>query len=275
MIPLSDDNPVRQSPYVTWGLIAGCVAVFLWQAGLPENALRAAIGSYGMVPARVFDIGGTGKSLAVPAELTLFSSQFLHGGWMHLGGNMLYLYIFGDNVEAAMGRFRFLLFYLLAGAAAALGHGALAPASQIPMIGASGAISGVLGAYLLLYPHAHVRVLFLPLPIPIFKIFTISAVFVLGVWFAIQFVSAAINPVDQGGVAFWAHVAGFAAGIVLLPFFKRRDVPYWQAAPAKEFDGREGRRRSSSGPWQRIGGARDRSERLDDQDPPSGRGPWG
>ncbi len=269
MFPIADDNPSHTSPIVTWFLIAGCVAIFAWQSSLPDSAVEAVFITYGVIPANLFG-APTGAMPPFPPEITLVSSQFLHGGLMHLGGNMLYLYIFGDNVEAALGHIRFLVFYIVAGVAAALTHGALAQASGIPMIGASGAISGVLGAYLLLYPHARVRILFLPLPIPFFKIFAVPAIIVLGIWFAIQFVSAAYSSPEVGGVAFWAHVGGFVAGMVLLPLFKKRDVPYWQSPSPEVIDTRR-----TPGPWTRIGGrsggsAGDTAEQLRRRK----RGPW-
>jgi len=243
MFPISDDNPTRSLPYVTWGLIAACSAIFLWQSSLPEASVEAVFLSYGAIPAHIF--GGDAQAVRMIApELTLISSQYLHGGFAHLFGNMLFLYIFGDNIEAAMGHIKFLVFYTIAGVAAALGHGALAVGSDIPMIGASGAISGVLGAYLLIYPHARVRVLFLPLPLPIFRVFAIPAVMVLGIWFVIQFASAAMSNAAEGGVAFWAHVAGFVAGMVMLPLFKKSGIDYWQPAFPPRFDGR-----SRKGPW--------------------------
>lgn len=269
MIPLSDENPVRQVPLVTWGIIGLCILVFLWQLSLSEKAMTGLFLAYGVVPAHLFDRPASGVPM-VPPALTLISSQFLHGGFGHLAGNMLFLYIFGDNIEAAMGRLKFLVFYLCCGVAAAVGHGALVPMSQVPMIGASGAISGVLGAYLLLYPHARVRVLFLPLPIPIFRIFYVPAVMVLGIWFLVQFVSAAVSSPEGGGVAFGAHVAGFIAGMVLLPLFKRRGVAYWQAAALQIFDGRTTGRRHENG------SDPDRSDPdyASDGNPRSDKGPW-
>jgi membrane associated rhomboid family serine protease len=169
--------------------------------------------------------------------------MFLHGGWLHLGGNMLFLWIFGDNVEDSLGHARFLVFYLASGVAAAFAQGAVDPASTIPMIGASGAISGVLGAYLLLHPRATVRTL-----IFIFFFVTIvhvPAMIVLGVWFLMQFLSAATAAPNEPGVAFWAHIGGFVAGMALVPFMRRRDVPLWQAPRSLAFQ-REAPRR---GPW--------------------------
>ncbi|MCE7998582.1 MAG: rhomboid family intramembrane serine protease [Rhodobiaceae bacterium] len=269
MFPIADDNPTHSSPIVTWFLIATCIAIFVWQSSLPDSAVETVFITYGAIPANIFG-PPTGAVLPFPPEMTLLSSQFLHGGLMHLGGNMLYLYIFGDNVEAAMGHLRFLAFYLVAGIAAALTHGALAQASGIPMIGASGAISGVLGAYLLLYPHARVRILFLPLPIPFFKIFAVPAIIVLGIWFAIQFVSAAYSSPEGGGVAFWAHVGGFIAGMVLLPLFKQRGVPYWQSPSAEVIDTRR-----KPGRWTRIGAGENRSDEVSSDAPiRRKRGPW-
>lgn len=266
MFPISDDNPTAVRPYVTWAIIMFCTLVFVWQSGLPLGAEEVVFLTYGAVPAHIFGAEPMANFRVVP-ELTLISSQYLHGGVAHLFGNMLYLYIFGDNIEAAMGRMRFLLFYTGAGVAAALSHAMLATSSEIPMIGASGAISGVLGAYLLLFPHARIRVLFILLPLPIFKIFAIRAVFVLGIWFAIQFVSAAMSDTDQGGVAFWAHVGGFVAGIVMLPLFKKPDVPYWRPAAITQFDGRGARDQSSPEDEEgRNGARRERSPRR--------RGPW-
>ncbi|GBE42852.1 rhomboid family protein [bacterium BMS3Bbin10] len=243
MFPISDDNPSRVTPVVTWGLIAASVLVFLWQASLDSAAGEAAVYALGMIPARLFGFSQLSADIAiVPAWATIFTSMFMHGGWMHLGGNMLFLWIFGDNVEDAMGHFRFAVFYLICGAAAALTQGLLNTQSVIPMVGASGAISGVLGAYLLLYPRATVRVLlFLGI---IFWIAHVPAMFVLGVWFLGQLVSAATAPPDVPGVAFWAHVGGFVAGMVLVPLFKDKYVPLWQTARTRPFDVE--RRR---GPW--------------------------
>jgi len=155
MIPLHDDNPTTIRPLVTITIIVLCVLVFLWELSLGPEGLQRAVYAFGAIPAVLFDRVELNPALAViPAELTLVTSMFMHGGWMHLISNMLYLWIFGNNIEDAMGHGRFILFYLLCGLAAALAHAALDPGSRVPMIGASGAISGVLGAYLLLYPHA-------------------------------------------------------------------------------------------------------------------------
>jgi membrane associated rhomboid family serine protease len=160
--------------------------------------------------------------------LTVFTSMFLHGGWMHIIGNMLYLWIFGRNVEDSVGHFKFIIFYLLCGVAAAAAQVAIAPDSTVPMIGASGAISGVLGAYLLLFPRARVLVLF---PIWIFwRLFYVPALLLLVIWFGMQLLSglAVLGTDTNGGVAFWAHVGGFIAGMLLIPIFKKRSVRLFQ-----------------------------------------------
>jgi membrane associated rhomboid family serine protease len=156
--------------------------------------------------------------ITVPGPATIFTSMFLHGGWLHLAGNMLYLWIFGNNIEDAMGHVRYLLFYLLCGIVAALSMAYINPHSQIPMVGASGAISGVLAAYMLLFPRARVTVI-VPLGI-IFYPLVISAIWVIGFWFVLQLISAAFTTAGQPGVAFWAHVGGFAMGLALTPLFK-------------------------------------------------------
>ncbi|HHQ42008.1 MAG TPA: rhomboid family intramembrane serine protease [Chromatiales bacterium] len=224
MIPLHDDNPTTLRPVVTVALIAACVAAFLWQLSLGQDGYRRAVYSLGFIPAVFFGERVLAPELAVvPPALTLVTSMFLHGGLWHLLGNMLYLWIFGNNVEDAMGHARFVAFYLLCGIAAALGQGILDPGSTIPMIGASGAISGVLGAYLLLYPHARVLVL---IPLGFFsQLVRVPAVLVLGLWFLIQIVSSLAADPSRGGVAWFAHIGGFLAGMALIPFFKRRDVP--------------------------------------------------
>ncbi|MCC6714564.1 MAG: rhomboid family intramembrane serine protease [Gammaproteobacteria bacterium] len=230
MIPLHDDNPTRIAPVVTMVTIAACALVFLWQMSLGGEGGQRAVYSLGVIPAVLFDRAELPAELAlVPAEATVFTSMFLHGGIMHLVGNMLYLWIFGNNVEDAMGHVRFAIFYLLCGVAAAVGQAWMHPDSQVPMIGASGAISGVLGAYLLLYPHARVlTVVPLGLYAPIVRL---PALLVLGFWFVMQlFASAAAGGGGKGGVAWFAHIGGFIAGMVLIPFFKHRDVRLFHPA---------------------------------------------
>jgi membrane associated rhomboid family serine protease len=228
MIPLHDDNPTRIFPYVTVGVILACTLAFLWQASLGQQANRAIAYSLGLIPAVITHrLQLPGELALVAPSLTIVTSMFLHGGFLHLAGNMLYLWIFGNNVEDAMGHGRFLVFYLVCGSAAALGQVLQDPASQIPMIGASGAISGVLGAYLLLYPHARVLVL-LPLGFFVYMV-RIPAGWVLGLWFALQLLSSVlISEQGGGGVAWFAHIGGFIAGLILIPVFKRRGVKLFQ-----------------------------------------------
>ena len=222
LIPLKDTNPLRWIgfPYVTVAVIAACILTFLWQLSLgpAQNRIIYALGA---IPAVITGERGLPPGVAlVPAELTLVTSMFLHGGWLHLGGNMLFLWIFGDNVEDAMGHVRFLVFYLICGIAAALVHIYINPGSEIPTIGASGAISGVLGAYLVLHPRAQVLTLFLRFFI------TLPAFVVLGLWFGLQGLSAYMDTGGEaGGVAWWAHIGGFVAGIMLVVPFRRRAVP--------------------------------------------------
>ncbi len=225
MIPISDDNPVRTTPFLTWGLIALCVAVYLWEVSLGRS-MDAALGILGFTPSVLFGTQTAPPALvAVPAIATIFISMFLHGGVLHLAGNMLYLWIFGNNIEDAMGHTRFILFYFVCGVAAALAMAFTDPASTVPMVGASGAISGVLGAYVLLYPRARVHVI-IPLGI-IFYPLWVRAVWVVGLWFVTQLAMAAFSDPSKPGVAFWAHVGGFAAGLVLTPILKSRDIPYF------------------------------------------------
>jgi len=245
MFPISDDNPRTRlrTPFVAWALIAANVAVFVWQFSLGPQAGQAVVYSLGMIPARLFTPAELPPELAVvPAWATIFTSMFMHGGWLHLGGNMLFLWIFGDNVEDSMGHVRFLTFYVLCGAAAALTQGVLSPTSPVPMVGASGAISGVLGAYLLLHPRATVRVLIF---LGIFVTMAyVPAMLVLGIWFLGQLWSAAATPPGEPGVAFAAHIGGFVAGMALVGFFKRRGVGLFQ--PPHHRAWQTERRR---GPW--------------------------
>lgn len=225
MIPLHDDNPIQTTPFVTYVLIASCVMVFLWQVSSGPQQERM-VYALGMIPAVLFGHVQLPESIAlIVPSATLISSMFLHGGWMHLIGNMLYLWIFGNNIEDAMGHGRFVVFYVLCGIAAALAQAFPDPHSQIPMIGASGAISGVLGAYLLLFPHARVLVA-IPFGLYLHTV-RIKAGWVLGFWFVLQLLSSAASTDQQGGVAFGAHIGGFVAGMLLLPLFKRRSVRYF------------------------------------------------
>jgi len=243
MFPIADDNPHFGTPVVTWSIIAICVLVFFWQVSLGSNGGQVAAYQFGMIPARLFGTATLDPTLvAIPAWATVFTSMFMHGGWLHLGFNMLFLWIFGDNIEDSMGHGRYLAFYLLCGVAAALAQAVIDPGSTIPMVGASGAISGVLGAYLLLHPQATVRtVIFLGVFVTMMHL---PALIVLGLWFLLQLASAAFSDTGEGGVAFWAHVGGFVAGMALVPLFKKRNVPLFQPARYRAFQ-MERRR----GPW--------------------------
>ena len=218
MIPLRDVIPSRTTPFVTVGFIGLNTAAFLFELSLPEERLELVLRRYGVVPAL----------LSWP---TLITSMFLHGGWLHFLGNMLYLWIFGDNVEDRLGHFRFVAFYLLCGVVAALAQVVMRPDSLIPTIGASGAIAGVMGAYLVMYPHS--RVLTLVPFIVFWDLIEIPAVFFLGIWFLMQLFSGVGSlavTADTGGVAFWAHVAGFMAGLMGVFVFRRRRqraVEWW------------------------------------------------
>ena len=243
MFPISDDNPRIGTPYVTWSVIGACVLVFFWQVSLGASGGEIAIYEFGMIPARLLGTAALDPELiAVPAWSTVFTSMFMHGGWLHLGFNMLFLWIFGDNVEDSMGHARYLIFYLVCGVAAALAQAFVSPGSTIPMVGASGAISGVLGAYLLLHPRATVRtVIFLGIFVTMMHL---PALIVLGLWFLMQLVSAAFSNSGEAGVAFWAHVGGFVAGMALVPLFKKRDVELFQPPRYRAFQVERQR-----GPW--------------------------
>ncbi len=221
MIPISDENPAKLTPVITWGLIALCVVVFIWQLTVSESVEEQILDSYGFVPVAFFKPSGEMHVAGVPLPwISLFTSMFLHGGFLHLGGNMLYLWIFGNNVEDAMGHARYLFFYLVCGLAAALTQAGMDPQSTVPMIGASGAISGVLACYALTFPRARVNVI-IPLGI-IFYPVKISAVYVIGFWFLLQLISVALAPgMMGGGTAFGAHVGGFIVGLALTPVLSK------------------------------------------------------
>ncbi|HJP36655.1 MAG TPA: rhomboid family intramembrane serine protease [Gammaproteobacteria bacterium] len=221
MIPLKDDNPTSAQPVVTLVVIGLCVLVFLWQLTLSQEGGQAAIYALGFIPAVFFGSVELPPQLSwVPAPVTVFTSMFVHGGLLHLAGNMLYLWIFADNVEDSMGHGRFVLFYGLCGVAAALAQAAPAIGSTVPMIGASGAVSGVLGAYVLLYPHARVLVA-VPLVVVLYTL-RLPAILVLGIWFLGQLLSTLAAPTGGGGVAFRAHLGGFVAGLLLIRVFSNQ-----------------------------------------------------
>jgi len=229
VIPISDAPGVRRSfPFITILIILLNVLVFLFELQLPQRGLERLFFSAGVIPVEVI----AGHDLRPPPPvfgsvyLTLLTSMFLHAGFLHIGSNMLYLWVFGDNVEDAMGHLRFLIFYLLCGIIAAITHIAFNSQSTIPSLGASGAIAGVLGAYIVLYPKALIRtVLFIG---PFITFPRISAFIMIGFWFLLQFLSGIASlgvPSEQtSGVAVWAHVGGFVAGLVLVQLFRRRRV---------------------------------------------------
>ena len=213
MIPLRDTIPSRTFPFVNYALIGVNVLVFLFEVALGPR-LEQFVHVFGVVPDRVIAIFTQAPQHIPWAVIPFLTSMFLHGGWLHLLGNMLYLYIFGDNVEDVLGHFRYLAFYILSGVAASLVHLGANASSQIPTVGASGAIAGVMGAYFILFPHSRVVTL---LPIFFFiQIVEIPAVVFLGIWFLIQFLTGSFQSAaagDVGGVAWWAHIGGFAVGI--------------------------------------------------------------
>jgi membrane associated rhomboid family serine protease len=226
MIPLRDVIPSRTRPGVTIGLIAVNLLVFLFQATLPEDLAERFLITFAVVPAHF-------------SLVDVFTSLFVHAGIAHLAGNLLFLWIFGDNVEDRLGHGRFALFYVICGYVAAIAQTALVPDSLVPMVGASGAIAGVMGAYLVLYPHSRVLMLF-PFP-PI--LFELPAVFFLGFWFFMQFLSGIStlsvfqSQAISGGVAFWAHVAGFVCGLALVVPMRRKermDVDWWDVKTGEE-----------------------------------------
>lgn len=215
MIPIRDINPTRRFPLVTVGIIVLNVLVFGFEFLLSVDVLEGLVETWGLTPYRL-------AGLEPLAFVTVFTSMFLHSGVAHLLGNMLYLWIFGDNIEAAMGPARFIVFYLLCGVGAALGQTLVSPLSTIPMVGASGAISGIMGGYLLLYPRAEVETLvFLGYFI---RLIRLPTTVVLGSWIVMQLFSGVLSLGMQaaGGVAWFAHIGGFAVGIVLVSLFRRR-----------------------------------------------------
>ena len=218
MIPLRDENPTELTPFVTViFIVLNLLAWVLIQGMGSPQVLEASVYAFGTVPCEL-----TGACR--PQGLVwggVFTSMFMHGGWGHLLGNMLFLWVFGNNIEDSMGHLRFVVFYLVCGVAASLAHVYLSPASAIPAVGASGAISGVMGAYIVLYPRVKVRTW-----VPPFFVLDLNAFFLLAYWFFIQLASGVLTygpeAGEQGGVAVWAHVGGFVAGVVLIRLFEKR-----------------------------------------------------
>lgn len=214
MFPIRDHNPSGRTPYVTYALMAINIVVFLtyWPLFSDPHALNAFFHDWAMVPVLVTMEGSYD---------TMFTSMFLHGGWMHLAGNMLFLWIFGDNMEDEMGHLPYLAFYIAAGLGAAYAHVLAGPYSRVPTVGASGAIAGVMGGYLLLFPKAKVDILLIL--IVFIRIIPIPAFIMLGLWFGLQLFNSVGSDLDNGGVAYWAHAGGFVIGLILtVPLFLRR-----------------------------------------------------
>ena len=221
MLPIRDHNPSGRTPFVTYGLMAANILIFLSYVELftDDRAINAFFINWAFIPARI---------TAGEGYYSLLTSMFLHGGWMHLAGNMLFLFIFGDNIEDALGHLRFLGFYLATGLAAALAQYLMEPGSPIPMVGASGAIAGVMGAYLLMFPRARIDILIIL--VIIFKILPIPAWLLLAAWFALQLFGGLGTSAAEGGVAYWAHAGGFVAGLALIaPVWLARGGPaFWR-----------------------------------------------
>jgi hypothetical protein len=226
MIPIRDDQPTFSTPFLNYFLIGLNLLIYLFQTMLDPRSMKLLLYQLGLVPARVTGFFLGTRDLHLAAGLVpFFTSMFLHGSWLHVIGNMWFLWIFGDNVEDYLGHFQYLVFYLLSGLAAAVAQVALTPYSTVPTIGASGAIAGVLGAYFILYPRARVLTWFF-----IFFL-QVPAWVMLGYWFVVQFLSGAASSIayagnSRGGIAFWAHVGGFIAGVILIKIFPERPRRY-------------------------------------------------
>lgn len=258
MFPLRDENPQLLTPFVTYGLIlANLYAWFSLQGMGAGDGFLGSLCTYGLIPAELFGFVEPGTMIPLDNSSlcrlqgearpeTIFTSMFMHGSWFHLIGNLWFLFLFGNNIEDAMGHFRFLIFYLLTGFVAAAAQIAADPSSVVPMVGASGAISGVMGAYILLYPR--VRVVMLVIIIIFITTIRVPAVIVLGYWFILQLLGGLLTPADGGGVAFFAHAGGFLAGMFLVRYFKNAKLlamhPYYAGVyPQHEHELRRRRRR--------------------------------
>jgi membrane associated rhomboid family serine protease len=227
MIPIRDDQPRFSAPYLNNFLIGLNLLIFLFESALDPDSLKAMIFQFGVIPSHVAALlAGSSRYQPAAVLVPFFTSMFLHGSWMHVIGNMWFLWIFGDNIEDHLGHFTYLLFYLLSGVVAAMTQVALQPGLRVPTVGASGAIAGVLGAYFVLYPKARVLTWFPPI-----FFFHLPAWVMLGYWFVLQFLSGAASSITyssqtSGGIAFWAHVGGFVAGIVLIKLLPERPQRY-------------------------------------------------
>ena len=221
--PISDDNESSSKPIVCYSIIIVCSFIFLWQSTLPTDLYQDSIYNFGVIPAYILG----DKSGYLTSYLTILTSMFMHGSWMHLIGNMVFLWIFGDNIEDSMGNKKFLFFYIICGVLAAFLQASIDPDSMVPMVGASGAIAGVLGAYLILHPKANVNVLFW---IIIFiTVIKVPAFIVLSIWIVSQFLGSA------EGIAYFAHIGGFIAGALLIYFFKHPNIQLFQPGNSVSF----------------------------------------
>ena len=242
MIPLKDDNPTKNRPIVSYSIIFFCVIIFFAQLGLNDQELREFTYSYGLIPSVLIGIDQLPNEIdKISPIATIFTSMFMHGGWMHLIGNMLYLWIFADNIEDDLGTLNFVIFYFASGVGAAMSQVLVDVNSQIPMIGASGAIGGVLGAYLINYPNARVLVL---IPLGFFsQLIKIRALYVLGFWFILQFINSFFSQVSGGGgVAYAAHIGGFISGLILILFFNKK---------SKKQNYQSRNKKTTKGPWEK------------------------
>ena len=240
MIPLKDDNPTNSKPIITYCLIIICIFVFLIELVSPTYRTGEFFYSYGLIPSVLLGKLKLASSMyVIPAYLTIITSMFVHGGFMHLIGNMLYMWIFADNIEDSLGKVKFLIFYLLCGTGAAMAQVFTDTNSQIPMVGASGAIGGVLGAYLVNYPKAKILVL---IPFGFFsQIIKIKALYVLFFWFILQFINSALTNSNGGGVAYAAHIGGFISGVILILFFNKKNKKKVYKSKIKK---------TNKGPWE-------------------------
>jgi membrane associated rhomboid family serine protease len=223
LIPYKDDNPTHRFPHVTIGIIAANILIFLWQI-FSKGGLRESVFAYGAIPYNMISFE---TSQPINPLLTVFSSMFMHAGFLHLAFNMLYLWIFGNNIEDKLGHVRFIVFYLFCGIIAAYAHAITAPHSHIPMVGASGAVSGILGAYILLFPRATVHTIVI-LGF-FFTIIKIPALIVIGFWAIIQFASGLLSTGvnDKGGIAWFAHIGGFLIGLLTIKLWLPRRSKQW------------------------------------------------
>ena len=238
MIPLKDTIPRIGFPFMTWLLIAINGIIFVFEISIPKDLLLKVFYLFGLVPAKyTYPKWAIIHGLPFDDYLSFLTNMFLHGGWLHIIGNMWFLYLFGSRVEEHMGHGRFLIFYLLAGIAASAAYFALDIHSTVPEFGASGAIAGVMGAYMVMFPKARILTLIPILFLPFF--IQVSAFVYVGYWFLLQLVSGTLSftspSSSQGGVAWWAHVGGFAAGILLLPFFRKKERSYRKFYPDETY----------------------------------------